>query len=45
MANVVNHFEIHGTDGKKAQDFYASLFVWSIAAHTPMDYGMVSAEV
>ena len=45
MANVVNHFEIHGTDGKKSQDFYAGLFGWSIDANNPMDYGMVSAEV
>jgi predicted enzyme related to lactoylglutathione lyase len=28
MANAVTHFEIHGRDGKKAQDFYASLFGW-----------------
>ena len=44
MANVVNHFEIHGTDGKKSQDFYAALFGWSIDANNPMGYGMVSGE-
>ena len=44
MANVVNHFEIHGTDGKKTQDFYGSLFGWSIDANNPMNYGMVSGE-
>jgi predicted enzyme related to lactoylglutathione lyase len=44
VANVVNHFEIHGTDGKKSQDFYAALFGWSIDANNPMDYGMVSGE-
>jgi hypothetical protein len=44
VANVVNHFEIHGTDGKRAQDFYGSLFGWSIDANNPMNYGMVSGE-
>lgn len=44
MANVVNHFEIHGMDGKKAQAFYEALFGWNIDANNPMDYGMVSAE-
>ncbi len=44
MANVVNHFEIHGIDGKKAQAFYEALFGWSIDANNPMEYGMVSAE-
>ena len=44
MANVVNHFEIHGTDGKKTQDFYGSLFGWSIDANNPMNYGMVSPD-
>jgi predicted enzyme related to lactoylglutathione lyase len=43
MANAVTHFEIHGRDGKKSQEFYASLFGWSIDANNPMDYGMVSA--
>jgi predicted enzyme related to lactoylglutathione lyase len=43
MANAVTHFEIHGRDGKKAQDFYASLFGWKIDADNPMNYGMVSA--
>ena len=41
MANVVNHFEIHGIDGKKTQDFYAGLLGWSIDANNPMNYGMV----
>ena len=43
MANAVTHFEIHGIDGKKSQDFYASLFGWKIDANNPMNYGMVSA--
>lgn len=44
MPNPVTHFEIHGRDGKKTQDFYASLFGWSIDANNPMNYGMVSAQ-
>ncbi len=43
MANAVTHFEIHGRDGKKSQDFYASLFGWSVDADNPMNYGIVSA--
>jgi predicted enzyme related to lactoylglutathione lyase len=43
MANAVTHFEIHGRDGKKTQEFYVSLFGWSIDANNPMNYGMVSA--
>jgi len=44
MANPVVHFEIHGRDGKKAQEFYGSLFGWEIDAKNPMDYGVVSAQ-
>jgi predicted enzyme related to lactoylglutathione lyase len=44
MANPVVHFEILGKDGKKAQDFYASVFGWNIDANNPMSYGMVSAQ-
>jgi predicted enzyme related to lactoylglutathione lyase len=43
MANAVTHFEIHGRDGRKSQDFYSSLFGWSIDADNPMNYGMVPA--
>jgi len=43
MANPVTHFEILGRDGKKTQDFYASLFGWTIDADNPMSYGIVSA--
>src|SRR5256885_14390170 len=43
MANPVTHFEIHGRDGKKTQDFYASLFGWDVDADNPMNYGMVPA--
>ena len=41
MGNAVTHFEIHGRDGKKSQDFYASLFGWKIDADNPMNYGIV----
>ena len=44
MTNPVTHFEIHGNDGKKAQDFYAAVFGWSIDANNPMNYGIVSAD-
>jgi predicted enzyme related to lactoylglutathione lyase len=37
------HFEIIGRDGKRSQDFYASLFGWSIDASNPMNYGIVAA--
>ena len=43
MGSPVVHFEILGKDGKKSQDFYGSLFGWSIDANNPMNYGMVSA--
>jgi len=43
MGNPVTHFEIHGRDGKKTQDFYASVFGWSVDADNPMNYGMVPA--
>ena len=42
MANPVVHFEILGRDGKRSQDFYSSLFGWSIDANNPMQYGMVA---
>ena len=44
MANPVTHFEIHGRDGKRTQEFYASVFGWSIDTNNPMDYGMVAAQ-
>jgi uncharacterized protein len=43
VANPVTHFEIHGRDGKKTQDFYASLFGWDVDADNPMNYGIVPA--
>jgi len=36
-------FEVLGTDGKRLQEFYASLFGWRIDASNPMQYGIVGA--
>lgn len=44
MAGKVSHFEVLGRDGKRLQDFYASLFDWSVDASNPMQYGLVSPE-
>jgi predicted enzyme related to lactoylglutathione lyase len=43
MPNPVIHFEVHGTDAAKSQEFYRSLFGWEIDANNPVSYGMVSA--
>lgn len=43
MAQPVVHFEVHGKDGKKLQDFYSKLFGWSIDSSNPMHYGIVAA--
>jgi predicted enzyme related to lactoylglutathione lyase len=42
-AQPVVHFEIHGKDGKRLQDFYGKAFGWQIDANNPMQYGMVAA--
>ena len=44
MSHKVMHFEIHGRDGKRLQEFYASLFDWKVDANNPMKYGMVTGE-
>ena len=41
MPSPVMHFEIHGKDAKKIQDFYSTLFGWNIDSNNPMAYGMV----
>jgi uncharacterized protein len=41
MANPVTHFEIVGQDGAALQQFYGSLFDWTIDANNPMNYGLV----
>lgn len=46
MADKVMHFEIHGKDGKRLQEFYASLFGWKIDTSNPMQgnaIGLVQA--
>ena len=43
MGRPVVHFEIHGKDGKKLQEFYKTLFEWEIDDNNPMQYGMVAA--
>ena len=45
MTRPVVHFEIHGKDGAKLQEFYRSLFGWEIDANNPMQYGMVTPGV
>jgi uncharacterized protein len=42
MPNPVTHFEVHGADPTKSQEFYASLFGWTVDADNPMKYGMIS---
>jgi predicted enzyme related to lactoylglutathione lyase len=44
MPNPVVHFEILGTNGAKLQDFYRSLFGWTIDANNPMQYGLVAPD-
>ena len=44
MGEKVVHFEVHGKDGKRLQQFYGSLFGWKVDANNPMEYGMVSAH-
>jgi predicted enzyme related to lactoylglutathione lyase len=42
MPHPVIHFEVHGSDAKKSQEFYASVFGWDIDANNPLNYGMVA---
>jgi predicted enzyme related to lactoylglutathione lyase len=45
MPNPVVHWEIVSqTKGKELQEFYASLFGWTINANNPMDYGLVDTD-
>jgi predicted enzyme related to lactoylglutathione lyase len=41
MAAPVVHWEINAKDGKRAQEFYASLFEWKVNANNEMNYGLV----
>ena len=42
MKSPVVHFEINCKDGKRAQQFYSSLFDWNINADNPMNYGLIN---
>ena len=42
MPNQVIHFEVHGSDAAKSQEFYASVFGWNVDANNPLNYGMVT---
>lgn len=42
MAGEVIHFEVVGPDGAALQDFYRSLFDWTVDASNPMSYGIVA---
>lgn len=42
MGQPVVHFEIGAGDTKRLQEFYATLFDWTIDANNPWDYGMIS---
>ncbi len=42
MGAPVVHWEINARDARRAQEFYSSLFGWTIDANNPMGYGMVS---
>ena len=41
MGQPVVHWEIAAKDAKKAQEFYAKLFDWTIKVQQPMNYGSV----
>ncbi len=45
MTRPVVFFEIRGRDGKRLQEFYASLFGWKIDSNNPMNYGMVEPGI
>ena len=42
MGTPVVHFEIMSRNGKRAHDFYTSLFQWNINSDNPMNYGLVN---
>ena len=45
MGAPVVHFEIIARDGKRAQEFYRTLFGWNIDSNNPMAYGLVTTGV
>ena len=42
MGEPIVHFEINAKNGKRAQEFYGSLFKWKIDANNPVSYGLVN---
>ena len=45
MGAPIVHFEINGTDFKRAKDFYSNLFGWQIQDVPAINYGMVDTGV
>jgi predicted enzyme related to lactoylglutathione lyase len=45
MGAPIVHFEINGTDFKRAKDFYGNLFGWQIQDVPTLNYGMVDTGV
>lgn len=44
MGNPVVHFEIHSSNAKTLNKYYAELFDWHINADNEMGYGMVETH-
>jgi predicted enzyme related to lactoylglutathione lyase len=44
VPNPVVHFELAGSDPKALQQFYTSLFGWSINDDNPVNYGLVDTQ-
>jgi predicted enzyme related to lactoylglutathione lyase len=42
MGAAVVHFEINVRDSKRAQDFYGTLFDWTVDLNNPINYGLVN---
>jgi len=43
VPNPVIHWEIGARDRKKLQEFYTSLFGWSVNDNNPMQYGLMDS--
>jgi predicted enzyme related to lactoylglutathione lyase len=44
MPNPVVHFEIHSSNAKRLNKYYADLFGWHVNADNPMGYGTVETH-
>ena len=44
MPNPIVHFEIMGSDTAKTQEFYSSLFGWTISSDNPAGYGLALTQ-